>query len=122
MLLSDRAIELLSNYLALKDKKYGKDNIWLFPYGKGVKPVSRTTIYLSLASIARKCEIFRIQVSPHKFRHSFATHMLEKGADLRVIQELLGHSSINTTQVYTNVVDEKLREAVLSNHPLAINR
>ena len=119
VLLSEQAIKLLGQYILHRDKKYGKDNIWLFPYGKGIKPISRTTLYLRLSAIAKNCEIFRIQVSPHKLRHSFATHMLERGADLRVIQELLGHSSINTTQVYTNVVDSKLREAVINHHPLA---
>jgi integrase/recombinase XerD len=120
VLFSERALELLSNYLKIRAIKYGNDNPWLFPYGKtGSKPMSRFTFYMKLSSIAKSCGICRVHVSPHKLRHSFATHMLEGGADLRVIQELLGHTSINTTQIYTNIVDSKIKDAVLNKHPLA---
>lgn len=117
--LSDQVIKLLVCYLQMRQKHYDQDCCWLFPYGKSGKPISRVTLYLRLASIAKSCGIGRIQASPHKFRHAFATHMLEAGADLRVIQELLGHSNINTTQIYTSVIDNKLREALFNSHPLA---
>jgi len=59
------------------------------------------------------------KVSPHTLRHAFASHLLANGADLRVIQMLLGHADIATTEIYTHVLDEKLKSLVFKNHPLA---
>lgn len=94
----------------LKDKK----NDYLFLNNHGNK-LTRQGLFKNLKSLLREKGINR-EVSPHTIRHSFATHLLNNGADLRVIQELLGHSSIKTTQIYTHVSKEHLKEQYMS-HP-----
>lgn len=94
----------------LKNKK----NDYLFLNNHGSK-LTRQGLFKNLKSLLKEKGIDR-DVSPHTLRHSFATHLLNNGADLRVIQELLGHSSIKTTQIYTHVSDEHLKEQYVS-HP-----
>jgi integrase/recombinase XerC len=103
-----------------------------FPLLKGSKAVSGDAIFLNyqgemlttrsvhriLTQIAKEAEITK-HISPHTFRHSFATHLLNHGVDLRVVQELLGHVSIRTTQIYTHVTTERLKRAYLKAHPRA---
>ena len=96
--------KLLSQYLNSKELKYNKKNsrdLWLFPSRK--KHLTRQAYYYRLKNIAIRAKLSVEKVSPHMFRHAFASHMLKNGADLKVIQYLLGHSDIATVQVYTHI-------------------
>jgi integrase/recombinase XerD len=102
--------------------KGDKDNPWLFPSrGKGGRLTTRRFAQL-LDEAAAAAGIDPARVSPHVLRHAFATHLLEGGADLRVVQTLLGHADIATTQIYTHVAEDRLREVVQSKHPLSRRR
>jgi integrase/recombinase XerD len=92
-----------------------KSTAHLFLTGRG-GPFAATTLWLRIKRRARRAGLSR-NLTPHMLRHSFATHLLENGADLRVIQELLGHSSISTTEVYTHVTVPRLREIHRAFHP-----
>jgi integrase/recombinase XerD len=112
-----QAVASLRRYLdvgrpaLLKPRSPG--NVFLTQRGTAFAPV---TLWLRIKKRSRLAGIER-NVTPHMFRHSFATHLLEHGADLRVIQEMLGHSSIATTEVYTHVASDRLREAHQKFHP-----
>lgn len=97
----------------------GKGTPGLFLNARGGR-ISRQSAWSILKSTAEKAKISR-DVSPHTLRHSFATHLLEGGADVRVVQELLGHASVTTTQVYTLVTADTLREIYAAAHPRALN-
>jgi len=88
-------------------------NVFLTKRGTPFAPV---TLWLRIKQRVRRAGIER-NVTPHMLRHSFATHLLDHGADLRVIQELLGHASISTTEVYTHVAASRLREVHRKYHP-----
>jgi integrase/recombinase XerD len=91
--------------------------MWLFPSGK--KHLSRVRLFQIVRAMAADAGIAPERVSPHVLRHAFATHLLSGGADLRVLQSLLGHADIATTQIYTHVDSARLVELVNSRHPLA---
>lgn len=88
-------------------------------YKKTDNHIARQIFALNLKELAIENNVDPEKVHPHSIRHSFATHLLHRGADLRVLQELLGHSDISTTQIYTHIVDEKLKNLVNTLHPLA---
>jgi integrase/recombinase XerD len=90
---------------------------WLFPSGKS--HISRVRLFQIVRAMAADAGISPDRVSPHVLRHAFATHLLSGGADLRVLQSLLGHADIATTQIYTHVDSARLVELVNSRHPLA---
>ena len=96
------------------------DSQWLFPSGK--KHLSRVRLFQLVRQMAADAGIAPDRVSPHVLRHAFATHLLSGGADLRVLQSLLGHADIATTQIYTHVDSARLVELVNARHPLAIRR
>ena len=91
--------------------------LWLFPSGKS--HLSRVRLFQIVRAMAADAGIAPERVSPHVLRHAFATHLLSGGADLRVLQSLLGHADIATTQIYTHVDSSRLVELVNSRHPLA---
>jgi integrase/recombinase XerD len=114
--LSDRAKDGAAALAALSDKRI----LWLFPGRDPARPLTRQAFFLLLKQVALEAGIDPARVSPHVLRHSFASHLLAHGADLRSLQMLLGHADIATTQIYTHVLAERLRKLVEAHHPLAV--
>ena len=92
---------------------------WLFPSRSALGHVTRQGFAQDLKSIAEAAGIAPDRVSPHVLRHAFASHLLDRGADLRAVQQLLGHADISTTEIYTHVLQERLKALVNAHHPLA---
>lgn len=119
--LSRTAIAALTRYGAMAAVERGdkEPSPFLFPAASKEGHLPRQVFARELKDLAIRAGLPAAGVSPHVLRHAFASHLLANGADLRVVQELLGHSDISTTQIYTHVLDERLRELVQTHHPLA---
>ncbi len=114
--LSDKA---KTTAAALVTASGGRDGRWLFPGRDPRRPLTRQGFGLLLKQVALEAGLDPARVSPHVLRHSFASHLLARGADLRSLQLLLGHADIATTQIYTHVLAERLQRLVEAHHPLA---
>ncbi|MDR5651283.1 tyrosine recombinase [Ruixingdingia sedimenti] len=120
--LSAPARAALADWLAERDAAEGaarRKSRFLFPSRSAAGHFTREGFHALLKQLALAAGLNPAEVSPHKLRHAFATQLLEGGADLRVIQTLLGHADIATTEIYTHVATDRLRDLVLDHHPLA---
>ena len=118
--LSETARQAIDDYLPLRRMRLG-DHVspWLFPSRGRQGHLTRHRFAQLLKDLAVAAGLDPTRVSPHTLRHAFASHLLANGADLRAVQQMLGHADISTTQIYTHVLDERLKELVHSHHPLA---
>ena len=119
------ALVALKNYLAVRDQFLPKSAVrstaqrYVFPSRGSTGRITRRRLGQILEDLAMKAGIAVERVTPHALRHAFATHLLSGGADLRAVQLLLGHADISTTQIYTHVVTDELRDLLEAAHPLA---
>jgi len=116
---SRTARDALGGYLDALRKSGRAGSKWLFPSSGAAGHLTRQHFALELKALAREAGLDAAKLSPHVLRHGFASHLLEGGADLRAVQQMLGHADISTTQIYTHVQAERLREVVETHHPLA---
>ena len=114
--MGEMAKDALRIYLDQRPPSYelaDSDMVFVNRYGK---PLSRVSAFKTIKKLAVVAGVLK-DISPHTFRHSFATHLIENGADLRLVQEMLGHESVATTEIYTHVDSSTWHGAILANHP-----
>lgn len=117
IMFGSRALDLLNKYMKIRNNFIKYDNDYLILSKTGRQINTREIRYI-IDRISKQAGI-DMNISPHTFRHTFATHMLNEGADLRSVQELLGHENLSTTTIYTHLSNEKLRKEYLNAHPRA---
>ena len=117
--LNEASRRAMASYLALCAEAKVEPSKWLFPSFGESGHLSRQHFARELKALAAAAGLRPSQVSPHVLRHAFASHLLHNGADLRIVQTLLGHADISTTQIYTHVLEERLVRLVNEHHPLA---
>lgn len=124
--LNSKARESIDDFLVLRNEadagSCAAAGRWLFPSWGESGHLTRQRLGQDLKNVAVKAGIAPSRISPHTLRHAFASHLLERGADLRVLQTLLGHADISTTQIYTHVLEYRLRQTVMQFHPLSSER
>ncbi len=108
-------IQIYMEHVRNKLPQYPKYSDMLFLNKRGT-PISRVMVFIVIKNLAEKINLNK-NISPHTFRHSFATHLIEGGADLRAVQQMLGHSSITTTEIYTHLDQQYLKESLALHHP-----
>jgi integrase/recombinase XerD len=116
---SGTARAALGGYLAALRAGGEAGSKWLFPSSGAAGHLTRQHFAIELKALAREAGLAPGAISPHVLRHGFASHLLDGGADLRAVQQMLGHADISTTQIYTHVQADRLRDVVEAHHPLA---